>query len=109
MDVKSCLPDSEAYYILVHNVRLLEKGMVWCYVKDILKSVLQGKKGVARGSVQGIFQTGSMTGIEASKCLGPKDKIGQSEEQRGSRPLRQPQTVLYWWAFRESKTEKLKS
>lgn len=30
-----------------------------------------------RGFIQGIFQTGGMTGIEALKCLGPEDKRGQ--------------------------------
>ena len=57
------------------------------------------KEGSGKCSVQGIFQSGGMTGIEALKCFGSEDKTGERETNL----LREPQIVLYYWTLRKSK------
>lgn len=56
-----------------------------------------------KGSVQGIFQTGGIIGIEALKCLGSEDKTGQRTGQRESNPLRQSDSSVLL-NFRKSQT-----
>lgn len=46
------------------------------------KDILQEKKEMVKGSVQGISQTGGVTGIEVLKCLGLEDKTGQRTGER---------------------------
>lgn len=47
-------------------------------------------------SVQGIFQSGGMTGIKALKCFGSEDKTGQRTGETESNLLREPQIVRYY-------------
>lgn len=61
---------------LSRNVRILEKKYIYivqCYIKKYEKDALQEKERV-RGSVEGIFQTGGMIGIETLKFLGSEDR-----------------------------------
>lgn len=79
---------------LIHNVRILEKKYNTVLCNRYEKDALQEKKEVVRGSVQGIFQTGGMTGIEALKCLGPEDKTRQRTEESLFNSWREPHSSV---------------
>lgn len=102
MGVISCLSNAEAH-TLIHDIRLAKRNRIQCYVKDMEKDALQKKERSHKCSVQGIFQSGGMTGIKALKCFGSEDKTGQRTGETESNLLREPQIVLYYWTLRKSK------